>query len=314
MILALAGGVGGARLARGLAGILAPGSLRVAVNTGDDFEHLGLHISPDIDTVIYTLAGLHDEVRGWGMAGETWQFMSAIKALGGEDWFSLGDQDIATHVLRTQWLHEGRTLSAVTQELARRRGLATQVFPMSDDPVRSMVASDAGELTFQDYFVRHRCEPRFRALRLDKVEAARPAEAFAAAMSAPDLEAIVICPSNPILSIAPILAVPGIRDLLEARKVPAVAVSPFIGGKAIKGPAAKILRELGLEPTPRAVADAYKGVIDGLIIDESDIGLPRADGIAHHVTDTLMKGDAGQQRVARETLDFAAKLAGGAQG
>lgn len=313
MILALAGGVGGARLARGLAEVLAPNALSVAVNTGDDFEHFGLHISPDIDTVIYTLAGLHDEVRGWGMAGETWNFMSALKGLGADDWFALGDQDIATHVLRTQWLREGRTLSEVTGELAQRRGIAARIFPMSDYPVRSMVATDSGELTFQDYFVRYRCEPRFAALRLDQVEVARPAEGFVAAMSAPDLEAIVICPSNPLLSIAPILAVPGIRDLLEARKVPAVAVSPFIGGKAIKGPAAKILHELGIEPTPLAVANAYSGVIDGLIIDESDIDLPRADGIVHHVTDTLMQGDAGQQRVARAVLEFAAALAGSAK-
>lgn len=311
MIIALAGGVGGAKLARGLAAVRAPDDLTVVVNTGDDFEHLGLHISPDIDTVIYTLAGLNDRERGWGLSGESWNFMASVSALGGPDWFNLGDRDLATHVLRTERLRRGETLSEATTALAQGRNLRHAIVPMSDQPVRSMVETDEGELSFQDYFVRLRCAPRFRCLRLDGVERAQPSPAFAAALAHSGLRAIVICPSNPILSIGPILAVPGIREALKRSGVPVVAVSPFVGGEAIKGPAAKIMRELGIEPTPAAVADAYGGLLDGLVIDARDEDLQRADGLCHLVTDTLMKDDADQIRLADEVCDFALAMAKG---
>ena len=311
MILALAGGVGGAKLANGLAACLDPKELTIVVNTGDDFDHLGLHVSPDIDTVTYTLAGFNDRSQGWGLAGESWAFMEALARLGGEDWFRLGDRDLATHVQRTLRLKRGETLSAITADFAARLGIRHRIAPMSDDPVRSIVSTDRGELPFQDYFVRLRCEPRFRSLRLNGAEAALPSPGFAAALDDPALTAIILCPSNPLLSIAPILAIPDVRAALEARRVPVVAVSPFIGGEAVKGPAAKILRELGLAPTPAAVAGCYDGLLDGLVIDTADAALPTPPKIAPLATDTLMRDETDQHRLAEEILAFAARLARG---
>lgn len=304
MILALAGGVGGAKLANGLAANLAPEELLIAVNTGDDFEHLGLPICPDLDTVAYTLAGINDPVQGWGIAGESWAFMDAMAGLGGETWFRLGDRDLATHVRRRALLAE-HSLSDVTATLTRALGIRHAIVPMSDAPVRSIVSTDEGDLPFQDYFVRLQCRPRFHAIRFDGAESATASPGFAAALANPALEAIVICPSNPILSIAPILSVPGVRDAIKGARVPIVAVSPFIGGQAVKGPAAKIMAELGLATTPEAVFAQYDGLLDGLVIDRADA----ADATpAMLVTDTLMRDPGDQHRLAAETIAFARSL------
>ena len=306
MILALAGGVGGARLARGLAGVLKPGELSIVVNTGDDFEHLGFLVCPDIDTVCYTLAGLNNVAQGWGLEGESWAFMDAIRRLGGESWFNLGDRDLATHALRSAML-DSHSLSEITAHIASRLGVAHPIAPMSDDRVRSIVDTDEGELAFQHYFVRRRAEPRFRSIRFEGAETARPSAALLAALADPTLEAIILCPSNPVLSIAPILALPGVRDRIERRGVPVVAVSPFIGGRAVKGPAAKIMSEIGIATTAAGLASYYDGLLDGLVIDRVDTG-EEVDGVSLHATDTLMRDTGDQLRLAREVLGFARGL------
>ena len=309
MIVVLAGGVGGARFANGLAALLAPGDLTVVVNVGDDFDHLGLRICPDLDTVTYTLAGLNNRELGWGQVGETWGFMEALRGLGGPDWFALGDRDLASHVLRTHRLAAGEPLSAIAADYAARRGIFHAILPATDDPLRTKVLTDEGELDFQDYFVRRRCEPVFRAIRFAGAETARAQPGVLTALAHPALEAILIAPSNPLLSLAPIIAVPGIAEALAARTVPCVAVSPFIAGQAVKGPAAKILRELGVEPGPVAVADHYGDLIDGLVIDHGDLADIARPALLR--TDILMQGDAGQQRLAREVLAFARTLRAG---
>lgn len=309
MIVALAGGVGGARLANGLAGVLQPGELLVAVNVGDDFEHLGLTICPDIDTVTYTLAGLNDRERGWGVKNESWAFMDTLRKLGGPDWFALGDRDLAKHVLRTDRLRRGDTLTAITQDIARACGIVQTIVPVSDDPVRSIVETDEGALPFQDYFVRRRCEPVFRGIRYEGAETARPAPTLLAALEDPALEAIVICPSNPVLSIGPLLAVPGVAEALRRRRAPCIAVSPFIGGEAVKGPAAKIMRELGIAPGAAALAKPYAGIVDAILCDYDDPGAGTTmDGIRLIAADTLMRDDIGQRRLARVALALAAML------
>lgn len=307
-ILALAGGVGGAKLAAGLADALAPGELTVIVNTGDDFEHLGLSISPDIDTVTYTLAGINNMEQGWGLAGETWGCMAALERLGGETWFRLGDQDIATHLERTRRL-KTETLSAVTADIAARLGIRQTIIPMSDFPVRTMVETDVGLLPFQEYFVKLRCEPRVSRLAFSNLDIASPSQGFVEALAAPDLEAIVVCPSNPFLSILPILALPGIRDALEARRVPMVAVSPIVGGKAIKGPAAKIMEELNLAVSCIGVTSFYGSLLDGIVIDQIDAELAsEIQGPAVLATDSIMRTPADRTRLARETIDFVRQL------
>lgn len=309
--LALAGGVGGARLAGGLARTLPDGHLTVAVNTGDDFTHVGLHVAPDIDTVTYTLAGINNPAQGWGVEGESWATMGALKRLGGPDWFALGDQDLATHILRTARLAAGDSLSAITADFAARLGIRQSIVPMSDDPVRSMVETDEGTLPFQDYFVRRRCAPRFLSIRFDGVEKARPAAGLLAALDRPDLAGIILCPSNPLLSVRPILSLSGIAARLKARRVPLVAVSPFIGAQAVKGPAGKIFAELGLAPTPAGLALCYDGLLDGLVIDHADADQAAGTPIRCHVTGTLMRDRDDQFRLAREVLDFATGLAAG---
>ena len=299
MILALAGGVGGAKLAQGLAMRCAPADLLVVVNTGDDFVHLGLEISPDLDTVMYWLAGLNDRARGWGMANETWQFIAALERLGGPAWFMLGDRDIATHIERTRLLARGETLSEVTEHLSARLGLRH----------RTRVKTSRGELAFQDYFVRRQCEPRVTGLDYDGAAAARPSAAFDQTLARDDLDAIVICPSNPLLSVEPILALSGVRARIEAHRAPVIAVSPIVGGQAIKGPAAKILRELGREPSALEIARHYAGLIDGLVIDDMDADLTSAIealGLQVAVAATVMKTPADQERLAQTTLKFAA--------
>jgi LPPG:FO 2-phospho-L-lactate transferase len=311
-VLALCGGVGGAKLAFGLAAEIPPGDLTIVVNTGDDFEHLGLTICPDIDTVLYTLSGLADRERGWGLAGETWGFMRALSRLGGEDWFMLGDHDLATHVERTRRLAAGESLSSVTASLARALGLAANVVPMSDAPVRTRILTAQGELAFQRYFVQQRCAPVARAVRYQGADDARPPDAFAAALARSDLAAIVICPSNPYLSIDPILAVPGVREALGRASAPVVAVSPIIAGAALKGPAAKLMAELGAAPGVEAVARHYAGLIDGLVIDTADLtalGAIEAEGVRVMATQSVMHDDNDRCHLARRTLEFAAELA-----
>jgi len=313
MILALAGGVGGAKLADGLAAVLSPGQLTIVVNTGDDFEHLGLRISPDLDTVMYTLAGLNNKEQGWGLAGETWNFMGALERLGGETWFRLGDRDIATHVERTRRLGT-ESLSSVTADFCRRLGIAHPVVPMTDDPVRTMVHSDAGLLPFQDYFVRLGCRPVLERLEFEGAERARPTAPFIDVLGPGAAEAIIICPSNPFLSILPILSIPGVRDALARRTAPVVAVSPIVGGQAVKGPAAKIMHELGLDVSPAGVAAFYGDLIDGLILDRADAAFAdMVGGPAVHVTDTIMKDRDDKVRLATEAIAFARTLAAAGQ-
>lgn len=309
MILALAGGVGGAKLADGLARSLAPQDLAIAVNTGDDFEHLGLRISPDLDTVMYTLAGIANPVTGWGQAEESWAFMGALEKLGGPSWFRLGDRDLATHVERTQRLARGESLSAVTRVLCERLGVRHALIPMSDEPVPTRVRTDAGWLDFQHYFVREQCRPALREVRYEGAEKARPAVALGRALASVALEGVVICPSNPHLSVAPILALPGVREAVRGAR-PVVAVSPIVGGEAIKGPAAKIMRELGLEVSALGVARWYEGLASILVIDHGDAALaPRIEalGIQAAVTDTVMRDAAGRARLGAECISLVRK-------
>jgi LPPG:FO 2-phospho-L-lactate transferase len=310
-VIALCGGVGGAKLAFGLARALAPQDLTIVVNTGDDFEHLGLSVSPDIDTVLYTLSGLADRERGWGRTGETWGFMSALRGLGGEDWFNLGDHDLAMHVDRSWRLRSGETLSQITARTAATLGIAPAIIPMTDAPVRTIVETAEGPLSFQRYFVQARAQPQARAIRFEGAEAARPSPAFAAALDRHDVAAVVVCPSNPYLSVDPILAVPGVRDRLAALGSPIVAVSPIIAGQALKGPAAKLMAELGAEPGVLAVARHYQGLAAGLVIDHADAGdaaALRAMSVTPLVTGTIMGSDEDRTRLAQETLQFAANL------
>jgi LPPG:FO 2-phospho-L-lactate transferase len=312
-VLALTGGVGGAKLCLGLQRVLPPGALRIIVNTGDDFEHLGLAISPDVDTTLYTLAGLANTELGWGRQDETWSFMSALATLGGPAWFRLGDGDLALHVERTRRLAAGETLTAIVADIARRFGIAARVMPMSDDPVRTIVrTAGAGELGFQEYFVRERCAPAVTALRYAGAAAARISSAAAESLADPALQAVVIAPSNPYLSIDPVLAVPGMRSALRARGAPVIAVTPLIGDSAIKGPTAKIMRELGLSPSPLTVLAHYGGLVDGFVLDERDAALAKEIDIPIRVCDTLMRSLADRERVARCTLELTQALRSGA--
>lgn len=308
-ILALAGGVGGAKLALGLAAALPAEALTVAVNTADDFEHLGLAISPDLDTVMYTLAGVANPETGWGRRGETWTVMETLGTLSGETWFRLGDKDLATHLERTRRLRAGEKLSAITHDLARKLGIRHRIVPMTDDQVRTIVTSDRGDLAFQDWFVRLRCEPVAKSIRFAGAAMAKPHPAL---LQSADLDGLVICPSNPFVSVAPILSLPGVRPMFERARMPRVAVTPIVGGQAIKGPAAKMLAELGHDVSALGVARTYKGLIDGFVLDRTDAALAgqvEALGMKVHVTDTMMRDDADKQRLARETLDFVDGLA-----
>lgn len=307
-IVALSGGVGGAKLSLGLLRSLPADSLKVIVNTGDDFTHLGLRIAPDLDTTLYTLAGLVNPTTGWGRRDETWTFMAAMEALGGETWFRLGDGDLALHVERTRRLATGESLSQVTADFARRLGVAASIVPMTDDVVATLVSTDAGDLAFQDYFVRRQCQPRVITMRYAGAEHARPAEAATRALTDASTSAIIICPSNPYLSIAPILAVPDLDRLLRETKAPVVAVSPLIGNQAIKGPTAKIMAELNLPVSSLEIARRYEGLIDGLILDVEDRDLAACLDIPVLVTNTLMNTMEDRERLARSTLEFANSL------
>lgn len=307
-VVALSGGIGGAKLALGLSRILPPGRLTVVANTGDDFEHLGLAISPDLDTLMYTLAGLDNAETGWGRGGETWTFMAALAALGGEDWFRLGDGDLATHVERTRRLAAGEPLSRITEDFCRRLGIQTRILPMSDDRVRTRVRTAEGWLDFQDYFVRRRSEPAVTELAYEGAATARPQPDALAALGAPGLRAVVICPSNPYLSVDPILALPGLRRALATCPAPVVAVSPIIAGRAIKGPTAKMMAELGKRVTAATVARHYAGLIDGFVIDHRDGDIEPLAGITVTAATTLMSSLADRESLGREVLAFADTL------
>ncbi len=307
-VVALTGGVGGAKLALGLARILAPDDLVVVVNTGDDFRHLGLAISPDIDTLLYTLSGLSNPELGWGRREETWTFMSVLAQLGGETWFRLGDGDLALHIERTRRLAAGESLSEIAESLRRRLGIAARIIPMSDDPVHTRVHTETGWLDFQDYFVRLRCEPMVREIIFAGAQDARPAEGVMRALASPDLRAVVICPSNPMLSIEPILAVPGIREAIIGCGAPVIAVSPLIGGKAVKGPTAKLMRELNLEPSATAVARRYAGLIDTFVLDVADAGASMPDGVTAIEAPILMQSLEDRVRLAQTVLDIADRI------
>ncbi len=314
-ILALSGGVGGAKLALGLADCLGS-RLVVACNTGDDFEHLGLHVSPDLDTVLYTLAGIANPDTGWGRAGESWRFMEALADLGGPDWFQLGDSDLALNVLRTARLRDGAPLSAIAGDVAGRLGIAATVSPVTDAPLRTRVETDRGLLDFQDYFVRLKPQPQVRGLHYVGADTAALAPPLAAAVAAPGLGGIILCPSNPFLSLGPMLAMPALSDALASRRAPAIAVSPIIGGSAVKGPTAKIMAELGHAVSALSVARLLRPLIDGFVLDHADAGQApeiEAMGLAVHVTRTLMTDRVAKQRLAAESLDFAARLAAPAQ-
>jgi LPPG:FO 2-phospho-L-lactate transferase len=307
-ILALAGGVGGAKLALGLSETLPPAELTVAVNTADDFEHLGLSICPDLDTVMYTLAGVANPESGWGRRDETWTVMDALGQIGGETWFRLGDKDLATHIERTRRLRAGESLTSVMRDLASRLGVKPALVPMSDDPVRTMVTTGQGELAFQDWFVRLRCEPAVKSVRFAGADKAKAHPA----LLDPALRGIVVCPSNPFVSVAPILAVPGVRAALTKTKAPKIAVTPIVGGQATKGPAAKMLAELGHDVSALGVARYYKEWADGFVLDAEDAALAgdiEALGLTVKVSDTMMRNDADKRRVARDVLDFVDELA-----
>lgn len=311
-VLALSGGVGGAKLAAGLAAVLPSENLTIAVNTGDDFEHLGLTICPDLDSVVYALAGLNDTERGWGVADETWQAMAMLRALGAPDWFNLGDRDLGMHLTRSARLRVGESLSAVTAALTHALGIVHKVVPMSDAAVRTQVETPQGWLDFQHWFVREQCRPEVAGIRFAGLPAA-PSPGLAEALARTDLAAIMICPSNPFVSVDPILALEGVRASLEQRKVPVVAVSPLVGGQAIKGPLAKMLAERGMDCNNLAIADHYSGLIDHLLIDHADGAQAqevRARGVAVSVSATVMCTADDRARLAREALSAAGYVTG----
>jgi LPPG:FO 2-phospho-L-lactate transferase len=310
LILALAGGVGGGKLARGLSAALPPDRLVIAVNTADDFVHLGLHVSPDIDSVRYALADLNDPEPGWGLAGETWNVMAALERLGGETWFKLGDRDLATHMIRARELAAGRSLSEATALLAQRLGVAPEVIPMTDHPVRSIVQTDHGPLNFQDYFVHRQCRPAFRGVTFDGVRDATPSPGLRRALER--AAAIVIAPSNPLVSIDPILAIPGVAAALRRARRPVVAISPMVGGNAIKGPLGKMMAERGLEPSALGVAQHYGRQVDGWVVDQLDRGLApaiEALGCRVVVRDTVMRTLDDKRRLAQDVLALVSELA-----
>ena len=307
-VLALSGGVGGAKLALGLSHLLAAEQLTIVANTADDFEHLGLPISPDLDTVMYTLAGRNNAEQGWGLAGESWQAMAMLGDYGGADWFQLGDRDIATHLVRGERLRGGDTLSEVTAYLCQRLGIAATVLPMTDDAVRTKILTADGELDFQHYFVREACRPSVSGFRFEGVANARPQADFMAALGSSQLEALVICPSNPFVSVQPILELAGVRAAMAAASAPVIAVSPIVAGQAIKGPAAKMMAELQMPATALAVAEYYAELVDGFVIDEADrdqADAIRALGLAVKVVPTVMKSLQNRIELARQVLAFA---------
>jgi LPPG:FO 2-phospho-L-lactate transferase len=307
MIVAIAGGVGAARFLRGLSGVVDPSDIFAVVNTGDDAVVNGLHVSPDLDTVTYTLAGVVDEARGWGLRDESWEAMAALERLGGETWFRLGDRDIATHLYRTNRLSRGASLSEVAAELASSWGLEQRIVPMSDDPVRTMLTlRDGSEIGFQDYFVRRRHAVEVRSVRFDGAERARSAPGVLEAIASG--EVVVVCPSNPVVSIAPVLSVPGVHQALRAARDRTVAVSPIVAGAALKGPADRLLAELGHEVSVVGVARLYADLASALVVDTSDAPLAPAverEGVRCVVTDTVMSTPEVAAELARTAIEKA---------
>jgi len=303
-VAVLSGGVGGARFVQGLLDAVDPSEVTVIANVGDDLEVFGLHVSPDIDTVLYTLGGLADEQRGWGRAGETWNALETARDLGAEAWFQLGDMDIGLHLARAEGLGRGEPLSAITQRFARALGIAAQILPATDDRLRTWIQTDDGELPFQEWFVRRRHEPEVIGVRFEGADMARAAPGVLEALDAADL--IVIAPSNPFVSIGPVLAVQEIRTAITNRQVPSVAVSPLIGGKAVKGPADRMMKRLTGGTGPLQVTSCYKGLIDALVYDESD-GEVELD-VRPIVTKTLMTDAAARRRLAEAALEAAAAV------
>jgi len=312
-VLALSGGVGGAKLALGLANVLAPEDLTIMTNTGDDFTHLGLRICPDLDTVMYTLAGIANPDVGWGRKDESWDFMKSLSSIGGEDWFQLGDRDLAIHVERTRRLSEGESLSEVTAALSSKLGVRHALVPMSDDEIATVVETPEGELPFQHYFVRDRCDHHVNAVRFDGADKAALSPGIIQALADPDLGVIVICPSNPFLSVDPLLSIPGARAALKNSPAPVVAVSPIVGGRAIKGPTAKMMTEMGMPTTPSSVAKHYGDLLDGFIMDEVD-GLEALAvdklGINAILSKTIMNTLGDKMHLAEVSLNFALGLKG----
>lgn len=307
--LALAGGVGGAKLAAGLQAVLSPGDLTVVVNTADDFDLWGLHISPDLDTVMYTLAGLANPETGWGVVDESFAALEMLARYGEENWFKLGDRDLATHILRTARLKAGEPLTEITATLSAAIGVPGAVLPMCDEPVSTMLETPDGTLEFQEYFVRRRQEDEVLGVGFRGIEAARLSGSFSEALAA--AEVVVFCPSNPIVSIGPILAVPGMKEALSASSAPKVAVSPIVGGRALKGPADRMLDSLGHEVSATGVARFYEGLVDGMVVDRADAGERAAMedlGMEVLVTDAVMRGPEDRGRLAREVLEFGVGL------
>jgi LPPG:FO 2-phospho-L-lactate transferase len=312
-VAALAGGVGGAKLADGLAKIVPPEDLTIIVNTGDDFSHVGLHIAPDLDTVCYALAGIANSVTGWGQADETWFALESLGQLGGPTWFRLGDRDLGVHLERTRRLKDGQTLSQVTHDFCRAWGIHPRVLPMSDDPVPTWVDTLEGELPFQVYFVQRQCHPQVTGFRFHGAERASPAPGVIEALEQADQ--IIFCPSNPWVSIDPILAIPGVRDTINTRqmgkKSVMTAISPIVGGETIKGPAAKMYRELGIKPSALSVARHYCSLLTGFVLDNIDQDQTQeihSMDIQTLVTDTIMKSPDDRRRLAEEVLAFGQSL------
>ena len=304
-VLALAGGVGGAKLALGLSDILDDGNLAIVVNTGDDEEFYGLHVSPDLDTVMYTLGGIANPDTGWGISGETFRSLNRLNQYGADTWFNLGDLDMATHIRRTDLLSQGNTLSEVTNSMCSSLGITHPIFPMTDDILKTIVVTEVSDMSFQEYFVKNRCEPRVISLKFDSPSECSPSPGFVTALDQSDL--LVFCPSNPFLSVDPILAVPGVRKKIENFRGSLISVSPIVGGEAIKGPAGKILRELGHEVSCVGVAKRYVGLCDVFIIDSVDVDLASSIeklGMRVVVTNTIMNNDQQKRTLAQEILSL----------
>ena len=305
--LALSGGIGGAKLALGLEHIFNSPKLMIAGNTGDDFEHFGLNISPDLDTLLYTLSGKSDLERGWGLANETWSFMKAMKEIGGETWFQLGDRDLAIHVERTRRLKEGERLSLITSSFCRKFGVKSHIVPATDDSLKTLVKTPKGILSFQHYFVRDQCRPKILGLKYEGLENAQPCPALEEALESSLLETVVICPSNPFLSIDPILAVKGVREKLKSSKARVIAVSPIVGGDAVKGPTANNLRDLGFSVSAYTIAKYYSDFIDGFMLDkgdENEISRIESLGMQVGLADTVMTDLQSKIKLAEDVLRF----------
>ena len=311
IVVALSGGIGGAKLALGLYRVLPPGALTVICNPGDDFDHLGLRVCPDTDTVLYTLAGIANPVAGWGRVDETWTFMRVLADLGAENWFRLGDGDLALHVERTRRLAGGETWSSICGDIAHRLGVHARVVPACDEALRTVVKTPNGRLAFQHYFVRDRCEPAVTGFEFEGAESARPCDAVLDALADSTLRCVVVCPSNPFISIDPILAVPGMRDAIRASGAPVLGVSPIIGGGAVKGPTAKMMRELGLEVSNRAIERHYGDVVDAWIIDSADAADAPRFNRPVRTAPTLMRTDAEKDALAQVVLEVATELRAG---